>query len=455
MGLWNQCSGRLWNLRWVRSDQLHQAVRFCGIGVVLGRQRQRRELKEVIQALVGRMKKDGPTSRRRNWIGIAAALILFTAVAVAAMVVMRAPRTIASSQSARVSDPAKPPSRRIVGANHAPRISLSKLPLSFEPNLGQSDPHVQFLSHGQGYTLFLTAGDAVLSMRGSAQPVAGGSHNRIAEPSFTFSNRRKTASNGLRAKPQPRYLLPSGGERGALGKAGRSSVVRIALKRAARAPQIEGVDRMAGRSNYFIGNDPKKWHTDVPNYAKVELKNVYPGIDLIYHGSAQAQLEYDFRLAPGADPNAIRLGFSGAGKLALNERGDLIVSVGESKLVEHAPAIYQDSGSARRTVAGGWKLRGAHEASFQVAGYDRSKPIVIDPVLLYSTYLGGSGFSAGVGDQGYGIAVDPLGFAYVTGATSSTDFPTLNAFHNSCPSCSSGGVAAFVTKFNPSASGAA
>ena len=107
--------------------------------------------------------------------------------------------------------------------------------------------------------------------------------------------------------------------------------MRIVLKGAASAPQIEGVDRLATGSNYFIGNDPKKWHTDVPNYAKVELNNVYPGIDLIYHGSEQGRLEYDFRLAPEADPDAIRLGFKGMKKLALDNRGDLVVSVGKSQ----------------------------------------------------------------------------------------------------------------------------
>ena len=134
---------------------------------------------------MGHMKEVGHTSRRRTWIGIAAALILFAATVVAVIVVMRAPRTNASSQSARASDPAKPPSSRpIVAANHAPRISLSKLPLSFEPNVGQSDPHVKFLSHGQGYTLFLTAGDAVLSMRSASPRDADGSHVQSCHPHF-------------------------------------------------------------------------------------------------------------------------------------------------------------------------------------------------------------------------------------------------------------------------------
>ncbi len=289
--------------------------------------------------------------------------------------------------------------------------------MSFEPNLGQSDERVKFLSRGNGYALFLTPAEAVLAMRTS-----------------------------------PLIPLPIG--RGAKGELASSrapdAVVRIALKGAALSPRIEGVDRMVGESNYFIGSDPRKWHTNIPNYARVELKNVYPGIDLIYHGSSQGQLEYDFRLAPSTDPNAIRLSFKGEKKLTLSARGDLIVKVGKTELVEHAPVIYQETGAKRQTVAGGWKLRGAHVASFRLANYDRSRPIVIDPVLVYSTYLGGSG-----GDSGNGIAVDSAGFAYITGQASSTDFPTKNAYQSTCPSAAGGCVAAFVTKLNPAASGPA
>lgn len=359
--------------------------------------------------------------------------------AVAAIVAMRPPRTIESSQRPRASDHGKPPSSRAVAAaNHAPRISLSKMPLSFEPNLGQSYPSAKFLSRGQGYTLFLTAREAVLSMRDAAPREAGGLHGAIGGPSSTFFDRGKTVGNGLRAKLQPPSLLPAGGAKEALGKVGQPAVVRIGLKGAARAPQIIGVDRMAARSNYFIGNDPKKWRTDVPNYAKVELKDVYPGIDLIYHGSAQGQLEYDFRLAPGADPNAIRLSFRGAGKLALDKQGDLIVSVGKSKLVEHAPAIYQESGGARRTIGGGWRLHGAHEAGMQVAAYDRSRPIVIDPILTFSTYLGGSG-----PDGALAVAADASRNAYVTGFACSPNFPVTVGSENT-------GCDAFITKFNSS-----
>ena len=323
------------------------------------------------------------------------------------------------SPVARGSEPSAPSkeSNRV-----SARISFASLPMTFEPNVGQSDPRVKFLSRGAGYTLFVTSDEAVLSMPSRSKN------------SYPYSLRVWQQSAGAKRKNPDKS---------------KTAVVRIALIGATRAPHIEGIDRMAARSNYFIGNDPKKWRTDVPNYAKVELENVYPGIDLIYHGSAQGQLEYDFRLAPGADPNEIRLGFKGGNKLALDQLGNLVVQAGDSKLIEHAPAIYEEGGGQRRTVAGGWKLRGAHEATFKVAAYDRRRPIVIDPTLLYSTYLGGSR-----GDYAAGIAADSKGNVYVTGQTTSADFPTSNALYNTCPSGTTTCASVFVAKLDPAASGA-
>ncbi len=328
------------------------------------------------------------------------------------------------------------------------RIDFAKPPMMFEPNLGQTDARVKFLSRGPGYTLFLTPSEAVLSMRSPSnnfRPHAlRSSRANSREPGFGIARAAATRRNDRKKEG-----------------AGLSAVVRIALKGAASSPQIVGVDTTAGKSNYFIGNDARKWHTDVPNYAKVELKGVYPGIDLVYYGGSQTQLEYDFRLAPGADPNAIRLGFRGARNLMLDQRGDLIVKAGGQKLVEHAPVIYQEIGGQRRMVAGGWQLHGPREASFRVASYDGAKPLVIDPVLVYSTYLGGTGdcdvegiSGDCLGDGGIVSYVDSSGNAYVSGTAYSTDFPTTSGVFQTTNNGAGNGTAnVFVTKLNGTGSG--
>ncbi|TMI11754.1 MAG: hypothetical protein E6H40_03915, partial [Betaproteobacteria bacterium] len=164
------------------------------------------------------------------------------------------------------------------------------------------------------------------------------------------------------------------------------------------------------------GKDPAKWRTNVPTYAKVHYRAVYPGIDLVYYGN-QRQLEYDFVVAPGADPNRIVLGFQGAERLEINAEGELVLHAGGEVIHQRVPVIYQEIDGVRTKIEGRYVLKDAHRVGFQVAAYDPSRPLVIDPTLVYSTYLGGSG-----GDVGHGIAVDAAGAAYVTGLTGSADF---------------------------------
>src|SRR5207249_3382021 len=161
-------------------------------------------------------------------------------------------------------------------------------------------------------------------------------------------------------------------------------------------------------------NDPKKWHTNVPTYAKVRYKDVYPGIDLVYYGN-QGQLEYDFVVEPGADPRTIRLTLQGGGRLKLDAQGDLVL--GEVRF--RKPRLYQETAGDRQDVSGRYVLKGARQVAFQVASYDASRPLMIDPVLSYSTFLGGSNF-----DQINGITVDSSGVAYVAGQALSSNFPT-------------------------------
>ena len=184
------------------------------------------------------------------------------------------------------------------------------------------------------------------------------------------------------------------------------------------AAKVTGEEELPGKVNYFIGNDPSKWCTDVGTYAKVRYEQVYPGVDLVYYGN-QRQLEYDFVVRPGADPARIRLRIAGAQKMYVDGRGQLVVKTPAGAVRWNKPQIYQEVDGQHRSVKGKYVLGRGHELGFEVASYDAAKPLVIDPTLAYSTYLGGSS-----DDYGYGIAVDTSGNAYVTGRTVSSDFPT-------------------------------
>jgi len=209
------------------------------------------------------------------------------------------------------------------------------------------------------------------------------------------------------------------------------------------AARVTALNELPGKSNYFIGNDPKRWRTDVPTYAKVRYQDVYPGIDLVYYGN-QRQLEYDFVVAPGADPKAIALKIETGNskfeirnsKIRVDASGDLVVQAEGDEVRFHKPVVYQPTDAAnpkskiqnRKLLDGRYVLSADNRIGFEVPAYDRSKPLVIDPTLVYSTYVGGSST-----DSASGIAVDFSGNAYVTGSTVSTDFPTVNAFQSTNP----------------------
>jgi hypothetical protein len=182
-----------------------------------------------------------------------------------------------------------------------------------------------------------------------------------------------------------------------------------------------GLEELPGKVNYFLGADTSRWRGNIPTYAKVEYRDVYPGVDVIYYGN-QRQLEYDFVTTPAADPNAISLEFEGADRLEIGPRGDLVLRAsGISVLRLHKPVAYQEANGVRQMVACDYALDN-HRVTFRVGAYDATKPLVIDPVFVYSTRLGG-----GDDDDGWAIAADSAGNVYVTGDTNSTDFPTAKA----------------------------
>ena len=284
------------------------------------------------------------------------------------------------------------------------QANYGNLPLSFEANQGQADPQVQFLSRGSGYSLFLTDSGAVLA---------------LGEASACKS------SPAAKAAPC---------------STGKSDVVRMTLlnhagqSRPGHATPAAGEQQLPGKVNYFLGNDPTRWRSNLSTYARVRYSQVYSGIDLVYYGN-QRQLEYDFVVAPGANPESILLRFEGQRHLRIAANGDLILQGEAGSAAFHKPVIYQEKGGHRQTVAGSFELAANDTVRFRLGHYDRTRQLIIDPVLVYSTYLGGSG-AATHGDQGNGIAIDSTGHAYIVGTTFSSDFPVSSVTfqsHNYAP----------------------
>jgi len=276
--------------------------------------------------------------------------------------------------------------------SHAASASpaLNALPFSFAPNLGQTDPRVKFLARSAGLTLFLTSNETVFLTTRSA--------------------------------------------------------VRMRLVGANPEPEVQGVDPLPGRQHAFIGRDPSRWRTDVPTFARVRYRGVYRGIDVLYYGAEGRQLEYDFVVAPGVDPGVIRLAFDGVDRLRLAEGGDLVLDVGETRLRFGKPRVYQALAGGRRRVAGAWVFEDARTVAFQLGPYDPRAVLVIDPSVEVASYLGGLGT-----DQAFAVALGSDGSVFVTGNTTSANFPTNAGSFQPAPR---GAVDAFVVKLNNALSAA-
>lgn len=243
--------------------------------------------------------------------------------------------------------------------------AFGKTPRFFERNQGQIDEQAKFMARGAGYGLFLTATEAVLSLRKEGPK----------------------QEKHLAGMTQP---LPVQGP----PVQPVSAVLRMQLVGGNRKAHVKGLAQMPGKSHYFIGNDESKWHTDVAHFGQVKYAQVYRGIDLIYYGN-QNQLEYDFLVAPRADPSHIRMRFEGAQKLEINTQGELVLHTRGGPVVQRAPVLYQEVNGERRRVAGRYKVLSGREVGFAIGEYDPHRPLVIDPVIAFSTYIGGSGRDQG------------------------------------------------------------
>jgi len=305
---------------------------------------------------------------------------------------------LVSADSVFAPLPGAPAGRVDPAQRAALQSSYGRLPLAFEPNVGQADPRARFLARGAGYTLSLSPRGAVLS-------------------------------------------LASGSPR----QASRRADLGIAFARANPRATLFGQGALPGRVNYMLGSDRSRWHTGVPTFARIGYRNLWPGIGASFHGN-QGRLEYDMTLAPGADPRRIGLVFGGTSSVTVERDGVLRLALPGGVVRQLRPQAYQVVGGIHRAVSARYVIRGSR-VGVRLGSYDPGQAVVIDPVLTYSTYLGGSG-----NDSGFGIAVDLTGAAYVTGLTTSTDFPVANSTSTPIQVAKSGGVDAFVTKLNPTGS---
>ena len=278
------------------------------------------------------------------------------------------------------------------------------LPVAFEPNVGQTDPQVRFLARTPGAIVFFTDSEAVTVLHSSEKVRPG------------QLRRRKAPANW------------------------QQEVIRMKLV-GGETPQASGLEKLPGVSNYFIGQDPRKWRTGIPHYGRIQYSGVYPGIDMICYGKGR-QLEYDLVVARGADPRQIELAWEGVERLEVNADGDLVLATRLGEIIEKRPRVYQEIAGRRVEVAASYLLRPHKRVAFELARYDHGSPLLIDPVMLvYSSYLGGTGE-----DGADSIAVDSQGAAYLGGWTSSTNFPTQAAYQ---AAYGGGDYDAFVTKLSP------
>ncbi len=306
----------------------------------------------------------------------------------------------------------------------------------FEENRGQQNGRVRYMTRGGGHTVFLTSTEAVYVLM---HPVtaAAAEADRRQETGDRRGDRRQEHGGGPRM----------------------ATALYMTLAGARTDANFVPDDQLEHRTNYFRGNDPNGWQTEIPNYRQVTAENIYDGVDIAWRGKPDGAMQYDLIVAPNADPSRIEWRIEGANSVSIDADGNLVIDTDAGQLIQQKPFTYQGDGDARTEIGSGFVIRQTpHSAlrtpnffsvGFEIGAYDRSQPLVIDPSvnlsnLAFSTFLGGSSF-----DSGYAITIDNAGNVYVTGLTESSSFPTtpgpydptLNGFRN-----------VFVTKLNASGS---
>jgi hypothetical protein len=266
---------------------------------------------------------------------------------------------------------------------------LSRVLQAFEPNVGQANPEVKFLIRGARHVVALTSDSAVFRLvsKGASEKQAGTGGNAAL----------------------------------------RSDAVTMKFVGAAADAKIQGEGELPGRSNYFLGKKREDWKSDVPRYSRVRYKNIYPGIGLVFYLSASGEIEYDFEVGPGADYRQIKLRFEGDATVRIDGHGQLVMDTPSGEILHQAPGVYQQRDGRRIPVSASFIQLGKNEFSFDLGAYDRSAPLIIDPAMQikYSTYM-----VANKADGFLGFAVDPDGNAYIATSTVMTDFPTTSAYQS-------------------------
>jgi len=293
------------------------------------------------------------------------------------------------------SSAADQPSASNSPATQRARVAFGNLPLTFEPNQGQADAQVKYMTHWHGYSLFLTSREAVFAM--PIGPQNSAALDLLRQKQDGLSGTAKSAA------------VPA-------ASANAESVIRMTMPGANPEPVIASEDQQPGVKNYFIGNDPKNWHTNIPAFARVRYHDVYPGVDVVYHGSRQ--LEFDVVVNPGANPDQIELSFDGAKHISTDASGNLILTSEAGELRLQHPVSYQEKNGTREAVDSRFVVKNDHQVVFALGSYDRSRQLVIDPSISFATFFGGN-----VEETGLGVALDSTGNAYVVGTSNSSVLP--------------------------------